>query len=253
MSRHKPFLWCLLPLLVLILCACGKVELYSDLPEKEANEMLSVLLSNGIATEKQIGKEQRCTLQVDKDDIARAVKILHSAGFPRAQFVSIGEVFKKEGLVSSPLEERVRFLYALSQEISETLSQIDGVLSARVHVVIPENDPMSDSIKPSSASVFIKYVPYSNVESNIPGIKKLVVNSIEGLTYEKVTVVLFESEGSDVPAEKPPFESLLSVKVSPDSVTRFWALTGGLMFLVLALFSVSGYLVWRSGSKGMNG
>ena len=63
---------------------------------------------------------------------------MHNNGFPRGQFTTIGEVFKKSGMVSSPTEDRIRFMYALSQSLSETISQIDGVVTARVHIVLPE-------------------------------------------------------------------------------------------------------------------
>jgi type III secretion protein J len=242
MRSHKSLVCLLLTLLVLSLSACN-AELYSNLTEKEANEMLAVLLERGISIDKIPEKEMKYTLLVSKGDMARALQILQDAGYPRDRFESIGQIFTKKGLVSSPLEERVRFIYALSQEISETISKIDGVLAARVHVVIPENNPLSDTIMPSSAAVFVKYRQDSNVEFNIPSIKKLVVNSIEGLAYDKVTVVLFESEVRDGSVQKPPFQRVLSVKVAPDSVTRFWLLTGGLIFLLLLSLGAMGYML----------
>jgi type III secretion protein J len=49
----------------------------------------------------------------------------------------MGKVFKREGFVSSPLEERARLVHAMSQEIANTINNIDGVVTARVHLVVP--------------------------------------------------------------------------------------------------------------------
>jgi type III secretion protein J len=114
-------------------------------------------------------------------------------------------IFKKTGLVSSPLEERVRFMHALSEKLSETISHIHGVVTARVHIILPENDPYSEKLIPPSASVFISYLPHVNVEESVKDIKQLVTNSIEGLSSEKVTMVLFPNSP---PQERLPLSML---------------------------------------------
>lgn len=116
--------------------------------------------------------------------------MLREYGYPKEQVASVKDLFKKEGLVSSPMEERVRYIYALSQSVQETLTQIDGVLVARVHIVLPENNPYIEKVSPSSASVFIKYHPDSNLSDIKSEIKMIVEKSIEGLSYEKVSVVM---------------------------------------------------------------
>lgn len=177
-------------LCVAILTGCGQETLYSRLDEREANEMLAVLLSNGVDARK-VGLGESLELQTARNDLPQAIALLSERGYPRQEFQSLGDVFKREGFVSSPLEERARLLYALSQELAQTLSTIDGVVTARVHLAIPEQRMLSDEIKPSSASIFVKYKPGSPVAEQAALIKALVVNSIEGLPYDNVTVTFF--------------------------------------------------------------
>jgi type III secretion protein J len=182
---------------ILVLLSGCKTELYSDLVENDANAMLSILLNDKIAAEKTFDKKAGTyLLHVEESQIPQAVELLKERGYPKEKISSVGELFKKDGLISSPLEERARFIFALSQSVQETLSQIDGVLVARVHVVLPEQNPIDTEIKPSSASVFIKYNPAYRLEDMKSDIKLIVEKSIEGLSYDKVSVVM-------VPAQFP--------------------------------------------------
>lgn len=178
------------PLMCLLALADCKAELYASLPEQEANQMVSILEQHGISADKLKAKDGTETVSVDKSSFAEAVSILRDNGLPHKQYDSIGDVFKQSGLVASPMQDRARFLYALSQELSSTISEIDGVLTARVEVVLPDNDIMQRTPTPSSASVFVRYDSRSNVNQLVPQIKMLVANSVEGLSYDKVSVVL---------------------------------------------------------------
>jgi type III secretion protein J len=181
---------------VLLMAVSGcKTELYSNLPENDANSMLSILMDNKVTAEKTFDKKAGTYfLHVEESQIPKAVTILKEYGYPKEKVATIGELFKKEGLISSPLEERARLIFALSQSVQETLSQIDGVLVARVHVVLPESNPVDETIKPSSASVFIKYNPAYRLEDMKSEIKLIVEKSIEGLTYDKVSVVMVPAQ-----------------------------------------------------------
>lgn len=188
--------------LCLLLAACGRAELYSKLTEAQANEMIAVLQSAGIAAEKKDSGEAGWTLLTDKGDFSHAVEVLHEQGYPREEFASLGTVFKREGMVSSPTEEKARLVYGLSQELSHTISAIDGVVQARVHLVLPENQPLAETGQPSSASVFIKYRPGTNLEAQIGKVKALVVNSVQGLKYENVSVETFPAQPLPTVARK---------------------------------------------------
>ncbi|WP_419815602.1 type III secretion system inner membrane ring lipoprotein SctJ [Glacieibacterium sp.] len=186
--------WSVVGALLLSLAACGRSELYGKLTETQANEMVAILQNAGISAEKDSAGEAGFSISTSQEDFARAVQTLKAQGYPRDEFASLGTVFKKEGFVSSPLEERARLVFGLSQELSNTVSQIDGVVQARVQLAMPEADPLSDKIKPSSASVFIKYRPGSSPEKQVGQIKSLMVNAVEGLTYENVTVAMFPAQ-----------------------------------------------------------
>lgn len=215
---------------LLLLAGCSRAELYTGLTEREANEMIAVLQSAGLSAEKASKDSQVWTLDAPKDQFPRAVALLQARGYPRERFQSLGDVFKKQGFVASPTEERARMLFALSQELSQTVSEIDGVVAARVHVALPENDPLSDSQKPASASVFIKHDPQVDLSGQVGSIKALVVNSVEGLPYDRVTVVL-------VPARPMP--------LSPSPTTRQagWAAPGAVLLGLLGV--LAGFEAWR--------
>lgn len=238
----KRILLCLLLLLTITGC---KTELYSNLSEKEANEMLTTLLRNGIASDKVGDRKATFTVRVAETQLADAVEILNEYGFPRENFESMGNLFKKEGLISSPLEERIRFIYALSQSVSETLSQIDGVITARVNVVLPENDPFAEYVKPASASVFIKYRPETNLKDIKSEIKMIVEKSIEGLDYEKVSVVMLPARGSSSQTQRVPWTQIGSLKLAPQSLGTFWTIVGGLGIVLTAAIAGNGLLVWQ--------
>lgn len=175
--------------LLLLLGGC-KTQLYASLSERDAMDMVAILLDHGIQASRTLAKDNTSTVEVDEGQVAAAVNLLRANRYPRADFESMGDVFQQKGMVSSPTAERARYMYGLTQELSRTLSDIDGVLTARVHVVLPQDDPLAGDGKPAAAAVFVRYDSHVAIVKLLPQIKMLVANSIEGLSYDKVSVVL---------------------------------------------------------------
>lgn len=227
-----------------LLAGCSNQELYSQLSERSVNEMIAVLRSSGIEAEKQ-SKEGGFAVTVASKDFPQAVRALSAQGYPREQFDSMGKVFKREGFVSSPLEERARLVHALSQEISNTIASIDGVVAARVHLVVPERHPLNDKPQPAAASVFIKHRPDKDLSPQVAQIKALVVNSIEGLPYDHVTVALFPAESlplSPAPAAPSATTAAAFGKDAPDLKLVAGTAIGG-------VFALGSVLLWWRGRR----
>lgn len=183
--------------MLLALAGCSRqVELMAAIPEPEANEILGALQNAGIAAQKVSGKDGMVGIHIAADSVGTAVDLLREQGLPRERFAGMGQVFKKEGLISSPLEERARYLFALSQELGATLNQIDGVIVARVHVVLPERSAIGEASVPSTAAVFIKFQEGHDMELIQPLIRRLVSNSIPGLTPDKVNIVMVPGQST---------------------------------------------------------
>lgn len=240
-----------------LLVAGCKMDLYTQLSEREANEMLAILVTNGISAQKEYVGDEGVTLRVEESHLARAIDILSENGFPRQQRDSIGQVFEKSGIMSSPFEEHVRYIYALGEEVSKTLSEIDGVLTARVHIVLPEDPSLGEEVKPSSAAVFIKHRRGVDLDFLSPQIRRLVSNSIEGVEYENVTMVLVAAEPPQVLGDQlrtPISELFPGFGVRSSDVQSFWQIIAGvagvLVLLVIAnLATLYAFLRLRGKAK----
>ena len=224
MSVSLIFIRALLIGLCLLISGC-KIDLYTNLTEQEANQMLAALMANGVNALKENRGDAGSVLRIEESDLAHAIDVLSANGFPQEKRDSIGKVFEKSGIMSSPFEERVRYIYALGEDISKTLSEIDGVLTARVHIVLPESTNLGDDIKPSSAAVFIKHRRGVDLDFFTPQIRRMVSNALEGVDYENVTVVLVEAEPPQILGDQvrtPISELFFGLGVRASDERYFW-------------------------------
>jgi len=213
---------CLLALLMVLVLAGCKQPIYTRLSEAEANDVLLTLIKGGIQADKRAGEEGSFGVWVSDAEIATAIELLRADAQPSEHYSNLGEVFARNGLVSSPTEERIRFIYGMQQELAKTLSQIDGVLVARVHIVVPASDPFVAATKPASASVFLKHRADMNLQLVVPAVKDLVVRSVEGLTAESVAVSLFPARTTITPPAQVPVSRFFGALVASRSVTTLW-------------------------------
>ncbi len=187
-------------LLLAALVALGgcKQTLQHGLDEAQANEIESLLLGAGIPARKtkEGGRDARYSIEVPEESAAAALKLLNDYGLPREKAPGFGEVFGKGSMVPTAVEENALFLHALSGELARTLGGLEGVVSARVHVVANPASQASSLRKPLQprASVLLKVRNGSteSLEGRKSEIQALVAGSVEGLDAAHVAVMLSE-------------------------------------------------------------
>ena len=167
--------------MVLFLAGCDSATstLHRGLSETEANRLVSFLDRYEIAAGKTVERDGVAVF-VPSAELARAARLASRAGLPRTDYKSFGAIFPKDGLISSPLEERARMTFAVSQQIEAMLADIDGVVSARVNVVIPERRNGRFSETPSAA-VLIRHLDGLETDMLVHKIRRLVASSVPGL------------------------------------------------------------------------
>lgn len=249
--RHGLFVrFFVIAFVALGLAGCN-VELSTDLDQRQANEIIAALFRHGIPAERVMLKGGKYTVSVDESRFAESISVMNDNGLPRQQFDTMCTVFKKEGLVSGPVELRAQMMCALQGELSKTISEIDGVIAARVHLVLPENDPLRQQLIPSSASVQIRH--HSNVVMSdlLPQVKLLVANGVAGLAYDKVSVVLIPVEtgerqaGAAAEPGDASYATIMGMWMHRDSAAQAAWLIYGLILVVLLLGAAVGVLLWN--------
>jgi len=224
-------------------CTTGVLH---GLDEPAANEALAALERAGIGAEKvteELGQGPAFALRVPRGDATRALDVLRVRGLPRERRHGFAEIYGQPSLIPTASEERARYLEATAGEIERTLEIAEGVVSARVHLVLEETDPLSLEGKPRAgarAAVLVKAAegraPISEAD-----IQKLVAGSVPGLTASAVAVVVTAapapSEASLVPlAAVGPF------RVTPSSRAPLI----GMFALALAVIGILAGLLFLS-------
>lgn len=177
----------------LALAGCGSSALYSELEEKQANQVMAALLGAGIDASKAPSPSKNgWEVRIAENDFPLAMQVLHSRGLPRRDSPTLGELFKKEGFASSALEEKARYIYGLQEAMRQKMLKIDGVIDADVSIALPDRDPLGGETSESSASVFIYTAPGVDLRDRETDLKVGIKDGIEGLDdVNKVTIKFF--------------------------------------------------------------
>jgi len=175
--------------LVAAVVAGCKIDLYSNVPEAQANQMLALLMLHHVDAEKQLGKGETATIRVERAQFVNAVELLRQNGLPRAKTASIEDLFPSGQLVTSPAQEQAKISYLREQQLEKMLRGIDGVIAAQVAIAEESNLERRTPAKPS-ASVFVKYSPERNLSNQEADIRALVLKSVPNLEPQNISVVL---------------------------------------------------------------
>ncbi len=162
-------------------------QILHDLSEKEANKVISRLSSSGASAEKVLQSDGRWAISVSSDKVLSALSFLDTH---RVLPAREGEPKPKSqgGLVPSREEQWFQYERSVAQSIEDSLSTIQGVLEARVHLHLPESDPLFGTRRDEHGSGSVLVVIDSRFLAKDEDVAHLVAGAA-GITAANVRVL----------------------------------------------------------------
>lgn len=161
--------------------------LFADLPAKDASAVMDALQSANIPFQVD---QNSGAIMVPVDRIYDARMTLSAQGLPQTGGVGFESLRKDPGFGTSRFLQTARFHRALETELGRTITSLNAVRSARVHLAIPERSAfIGDNRKPTASVTLTLFPGRSLSDGQVQAVVNLVAGAVPELGAERVTVV----------------------------------------------------------------
>jgi flagellar M-ring protein FliF len=158
---------------------------YSNLADEDAAAITQSLSAAGIKYRMENGTG---AISVPAEKINEARLLLAGQGV--MQTGGFANLTKDGGLGVSQFMETARYQHAIEQELARTISSLQQVAAARVHIAVPRSTTFVRERSPGSASVFLQLKAGRRLSSEqVTAIVNLVASSLPDIDASQVTVV----------------------------------------------------------------
>ncbi|ANH78628.1 Type III secretion protein SctJ [Candidatus Chlamydia sanziniae] len=240
----------------------SKSLIVHGLPGRDANEIVVLLVSKGVAAQKQpqiaastagATTEQLWDIAVPASQITEALAILNQAGLPRMKATSLLDLFAKQGLVPSEMQEKIRYQEGLSEQMASTIRKMDGIVDASVQISFTTEEDHS----PLTASVYIKHRGILDNPNSIlvSKIKRLISSAVPGLAPENVSVVSDRAAYSDITINGPwgltdeiDYVSVWGIILAKSSLMKFRLVFYCLLLILFIIVCGLLWIIWKTHS-----
>ena len=166
------------------------VPLYGRLSTEDAGSVVDKLTNDGVRFRLSNGGR---TISVPSRQVYSLLLKLSQQGLPKGEGEGL-EILDQSPLGVSDFTQKVHYQRALQGELTQTISAMDGVENARVHLVFPEDSPFLDATDGARASVVLTLRQNTPLDRRqISGLVHLVSGAVKGLKSENVSIL--DNEG----------------------------------------------------------
>lgn len=160
--------------------------LYSGLSAEQSSQITQALKESQIPYE----LDSDSTIKVPSEMVHEARVQLAGQGLPNATGGAGFELFDKNEFGMTAFTQKVNYQRAMEAELGRTISHLDVIRQARVHLVIPERSLFKDDQRAPTASVILGLDPGRDLDpASIRAIRHLVASGVEGLDARDITLV----------------------------------------------------------------
>jgi flagellar M-ring protein FliF len=161
--------------------------LFTNLQASDAGAITQQLASQKIPYQLADGGS---TVLVPAADVDQERIALAQQGLPQAGNVGFSNL-EKSGITTSEFVQQVEYQQALEGQLEQTISSIQGVQSAQVNLVVPQQSDFAvGTQQATTASILVNLSPGTALSSGqVSAIVHLAASSVPGLSSSDVTVV----------------------------------------------------------------
>jgi len=182
--------------------------LYTDLSSIDSGAVASKLEESQIPYE--ISSDGSRIL-VPGDEVGRARMLLAAEGLPNGGNIGYELFDKQSGFGTTNFVQNINQVRALEGELARTISSLNNIRSARVHIVLPQRQKFSRETRAPSASVVLGVNSGSVIDrQQIVSVQSLISSAVPGLKSRNVSVV--DSNGNLLAKGGSEDNELLSLK-----------------------------------------
>jgi flagellar M-ring protein FliF len=163
-----------------------KALLYSNLDLKEAGQITQTLDQASIKYEV---RGDGSSIFVPRDQVASTRLMLSGKGLPTSGSVGYEIFDNSNALGQTDFIQQLNRQRALEGELGRTIRSLDGISSARVHLVLPRRQLFAEETEQPSAAVTIGVGGREPGADQVRAIQNLVSGAVPNLKPDKVTVV----------------------------------------------------------------
>lgn len=170
---------------------------YTNLSQEDSAEIAARLKTANVPHRFEAGGS---ALSVPASRVYDVRLLLSAEGLPRSGGTGF-ELFDKGDFGVSEFTQKINLRRATEGELARTVGRLNGVRSARVHLVLPEKGVFRGEERPASAAVMVNLHPGRTLsERELLGIRHLVASAVPSLSPSSVTIV--DARGSVLSAEE---------------------------------------------------
>ena len=160
--------------------------LYGQLSERESGQVMDALTAAGI----EFKLSPSGAVSVLESKVQEARIRLASQGLPQSDAMGIEMIQKDSAFGSSTMMESARYQSVLETELARTITKVQGVQGARVHLALPKPSVFLRDARKATASVMLQLYPGRRLDpGQVAAIVHLVASSVPELSANDVTLV----------------------------------------------------------------
>jgi len=169
------------------LTAPNMALLYGNLEASDTSDIVSRLEAMNVPYKLQ-GDGTQILVPVDR--VLRLRMSLASDGLPGGGTVGYEIFDRSDGFGTTNLVQNINMLRALEGELARTISSLDDIAGARVHLVIPKRELFNQKQTETTASIALKTRGSGKLSrQQVAAIQNLVAAAVPGLTANSITII----------------------------------------------------------------